>query len=102
MSATYPHNPPGDRHLNAAADIKDSVESVQQGLATVTNLMIRTPRKPSLRPLARLDVEQARKFLIELDTTAASTSPLLAMFLLGRCAEHAQALLDVLDAVVAL
>jgi len=50
--------------------------------------------------LARLDVEQARKFLMELDTAAASASPLLAMFLLGRCAEHAQALLDVIDAAV--
>jgi hypothetical protein len=60
------------------------------------------PAHPALRPLARLDVEQARKFLMELDAVAASTSPLLAMFLLGRCAEHAQALLDVIDAAVAL
>jgi hypothetical protein len=58
--------------------------------------------KPVLAPLARLNVEQARKFLTELDTVAASSSPLLAMFLLGRCAEHAQALLDIIDATTEL
>lgn len=60
------------------------------------------PPKPTLRPLARLDVEHACKFLLGLDTIAAAASPLLAMFLLGRCAEHAQALLDVIDAAAAL
>ena len=63
-----------------------------------------TPRsaKPVLRPMARLDVEQARKFVLELDVAAAGTDPLRAMFLLGRCVEHAQALLDVIDAAVTL
>lgn len=60
------------------------------------------PRKPVLRPLARLDVEQARQFVLDLDVAAAACDPLRAMFLLGRCAEHCQSLLDAIDAVVAL
>jgi hypothetical protein len=56
------------------------------------------PAKPVLRPLARLDVEQARCFLMELDDRTAGAGP---MYLLGRLAEHAQALLDVVDAVTA-
>jgi hypothetical protein len=60
------------------------------------------PGKPRLRPLARLDVEQARLFVMELDTATAGCDPLRAMFLLGRCVEHAQALLDVIDAAVTL
>lgn len=55
-------------------------------------------RKPVLALHARLNVEQARKYLLDLDTAAASGSPLLAMYLLGRCAEHLQAVLDVVDA----
>ena len=35
-------------------------------------------------------------------TATAGVDPLRAMFLLGRCAEHAQALLDVIDAAVSL
>jgi hypothetical protein len=58
--------------------------------------------KPVLRPLARLDVEQARQFVTELDVNTAGCDPLRAMFLLGRCVEHAQALLDVIDAAVTL
>lgn len=58
--------------------------------------------KPQPRPLARLDVEQARKVMTDLDVATVGIDPLCAMFLLGRCAEHAQALLDVLDTVVAL
>jgi hypothetical protein len=58
------------------------------------------PAKPKLRPTARLDVEQARRFVMELDSAAASVTPLLAMFLLGRCAEHLLSVLDVLDATV--
>jgi hypothetical protein len=85
MTDTMPRGRPGKpRHLAA----------VPAGAA-------REPR-PTLRPLARLDVEQARKFVMELDEAAAAASPLLAMFLLGRCAEHAQALLDVIDAAVTL
>jgi hypothetical protein len=90
---------PADRHLTIADATADARLAVSELTATVAKLVT---DKPTLRPLARLDVEQARKFLLELDTAAASTSPLLAMFLLGRCAEHAQALLDVIDAAVAL
>ena len=60
------------------------------------------PGKPVLRPLARLDVEQAREFLMGLDARTAGADLPTTAFLLGRLAEHAQALLDVLDAVVAL
>jgi hypothetical protein len=60
------------------------------------------PAKPVLRPLARLDVEQARQFLMELDGLTRGADLSVAMFLLGRLAEHAQALLDVLDATVTL
>jgi hypothetical protein len=38
------------------------------------------PRKSLQCLVARLDVEHARKFLLELHTAAASTSPLLALF----------------------
>ncbi len=55
-------------------------------------------RKPVLPLHARLNVGQARKYLLDLDTAAASNSPLLAMYLLGRCAEHLQVVLDVIDA----
>ena len=58
------------------------------------------PAKPVLRPLARLDVEQARQFLMELPGRTAGADLPAAMFLLGRLTEHAQALLDVLDATV--
>ena len=71
-------------------------------LHTITPPNSPPPAKPVLHVLARLDIEQARKFLMELDTAAATGSPLLAMFLLGRCAEHAQALLDVVDAITEL
>jgi hypothetical protein len=60
----------------------------------------RTVPRPTMRPLARLDVEQARQFVMELpDRTAGADLP-AAMFWLGRLAEHAQSLLDVLDATV--
>lgn len=89
MTDTIPHKPGGHRrHLSPVPSVAPSGTPVEP--------------KPTLRPLAQLDVEQARKFLMELDTAAASASPLLPMFLLGRCAEQAQALLDVIDAAVAL
>lgn len=88
----------------ADVDAQEASAAVQQGLAEVTRLAVRrfAGARPVLRPAARLDVEQARKFVIELDTAAASSSPLLAMFLLGWCAEHAQSLLDVIDAITEL
>jgi hypothetical protein len=56
--------------------------------------------KPVLHPQARLDVEQAREFLARLPRRTKGADLPAAMFLLGRLAEHAQALLDVLDAAV--
>jgi hypothetical protein len=71
-------------------------------LHTITPSVPRTPPgKPRLNPHTRLEVEHARRFLMELDVATAGVDPLRAMFLLGRCVEHAYALLDVLDAVVA-
>ena len=54
--------------------------------------------KPALTKHSRLSVEQARCFLMELDGRTVGADP---MFLLGRLAEHAQRLLDVVDATVA-
>jgi hypothetical protein len=78
MAKTIPQAGPGRRHLAVVPD----------GVAARV-------AKPVLRPLARLDVEQARQFVTELDVATAGTDPLRAMFLLGRCVEHAQSLLDV-------
>jgi len=92
MTNTMPPRPTRRRHLAAVPAAPPQV-GLPIGPAA---------GRPVLQVLARLDVEQARKFLMELDTAAASVSPLLAMFLLGRCAEHARALLDVIDAAVTL
>lgn len=92
------------RHLAAVEDVTEDARSASDHASEIAGLAVRClagrPNKPVLRPLARLDVEQARKFLMELDAAVTSSRPLLAMFLLGRCAEHAQALLDVIDATV--
>ena len=88
MSKTIPHGAGRGRRLAL--------------VPAVAPLPARAGTKPTLRPPARLDVGQARRFIMEVDTTAAAANPLLAMFLLGRCVEHAQALLDVIDAAVAL
>jgi hypothetical protein len=56
--------------------------------------------RPSLRPWKRLDVEQARQFLVELDGRTAGADLPRAMWLLGELAGHARQLLDVLDSVV--
>jgi hypothetical protein len=52
-----------------------------------------------LRKLARLDVEQARAFLMGLDDATQDAGDGRAMYLLGVLAGHAQSLLDALDAV---
>ncbi len=58
------------------------------------------PDRPVLRPWKRLDVEQARQFLAELDSRTAGADLPRAMWLLGELAGHARQLLDVLDSVV--
>jgi hypothetical protein len=58
--------------------------------------------KPVLDRHVRLTVEQARCFLMHLDGKAAEADLPAAMFLLGRLAEHAERLLDVIDATTAL
>lgn len=69
-------------------------------LHTITPPATDRPAKPVLRPLARLDVEQARAFVLELPRITPGADLAAAMFLLGRLTEHAQALLDVVDATV--
>ena len=58
--------------------------------------------QPRLRPLARLDVERARQFLIELDARAAGTDLPRAMYLVGQAQGHLESLLDIIDATVTL
>jgi hypothetical protein len=54
--------------------------------------------KPVLDRHVRLSVEQARCFLMQLDGKTAEADLPAAMYLLGRLAEHAAQLLDVIDA----
>jgi hypothetical protein len=71
-------------------------------LHTITPETAKAPPadRPVLRSLARLDVEQARQFLTDLDGRTRAADLPEAMFLLGRLAEHTQSLLDVIDATV--
>jgi hypothetical protein len=52
-----------------------------------------------LRPLARLDVEQARQFLMELDGRMAGADVSRLAYLVGLLEGHAASLMDVIDAV---
>lgn len=54
---------------------------------------------PVLQRNARLTVEQARCFLMQLDGKTKGAGLPDAMFLLGRLAEHAWKLLEVVDSV---
>jgi hypothetical protein len=78
-------------------------DNPMETLHTITPDAAKAPPadRPVLRPLARLDVEQARQFLTDLDRRTRAADLPEAMFLLGRLAEHAQSLLDVIDAMVA-
>src|SRR5258708_9223536 len=96
MPRTIPQHGRRSRHLAAVPDPLPGPPPTAPPSA-----QLRAP-KPAISPHARLDVEQARQFVMELDLMTAGVDPLRSMFLLGRCVEHAQALLDVLDAVVAL
>jgi hypothetical protein len=58
--------------------------------------------KPVLAPHARLRVERARKFLMDLHDLARGADRAQALVLAGRAAEHAQVLLDVIDATAPL
>lgn len=68
-------------------------------LRTLLAMVTRPPARPVLRPWTRLQTEQARQFVMELDVATAGRDPLKAMFLLGRMTEHCQSLLDVIDVV---
>ena len=60
------------------------------------------PSAPQDRPVlsrqVRLSVEQARCFLMQTEARAVGADLPAAMFLLGRLTEHAQKLLDAIDA----
>lgn len=81
------------RHAAPSAEAASSPAEAVSGAAA---------GKPRLAAHARLDVEQARQFLMGLDGRTAAPDGPAPMFLLGRLAEHAQALLDVIDAAVTL
>jgi len=49
--------------------------------------------------MRRLDVEQARKFLLSLDGRVAVAELPESMYLLGLLEGHAQALLDIIDTI---
>ena len=57
------------------------------------------PGKPQLRPATRLDVEQAREFLAELDGRMAGADLPRLAYLVGLLDGHARNLLDAIDAV---
>jgi hypothetical protein len=79
MSKTIPQHTCRGRHLAVVPDPATALRREQQ----------RAP-KSSIGPHGRLDVEQACQFVMELDLMTAGVDPLPAMFLLGRCAEHAR------------
>jgi len=57
------------------------------------------PARVQLRPAARLDREQARAFLMNLDASVAGADLPRMAYLLGVLEGHAQSLLDALDSV---
>jgi hypothetical protein len=77
-----------------------AVERRQSGLhVSPTQLAPQAqPARPVLDRQVRLSVEQARCFLMQAEVRAADADLPAAMFLLGRLTEHAQKLLDVIDA----
>ncbi|MGO8956280.1 MAG: hypothetical protein ACLQFR_02720 [Streptosporangiaceae bacterium] len=101
MKETIPQPARRGRHLAAVPALGAAPKGTDRGPAAGDRPGPASAKR-ELHPLARLDVEKARQFVMELDVNTAGTDPLRAMFLLGRCVEHAQALLDVLDVVVAL
>ena len=108
MPDTIPQQPAvtGDDLLAEVKDLRTLVRGVElatgaQVRGATAQIRPQASGKPILPPLARLDVEQAREFVMKLDERTAGADLPAAMFLLGRLAEHAQALLDVIDATTA-
>jgi hypothetical protein len=58
-----------------------------------------TPARVRLRPIARLDVEQARAFIYELDGRMRDADPARLAYLIGLAEGHCMSLLDVVDAI---
>jgi len=76
----------------------DLAEDLAAALKALLPIATRSPAKPVLRPLALLEVAKAEQFVLELDSRTQGADLPAAMFLLGRLAEHAKALLDVVYA----
>lgn len=57
------------------------------------------PARVRLRPLARLDVEQARQFVMELDGRMRDADASRLAYLIGLAEGHLQSALDVIDAI---
>lgn len=91
MSATVTELRPGGRLVSAetGAILPDGPPSP-------------APARVRLRPVVRLDVEQARKFLMELDGRMHDADASRLAYLIGLLEGHAQSLLDVIDTVTEL
>jgi len=83
----------------AAANVTD-IRTRLGGSPPPSSRAAALPERPVLRPWMRLQVEQARQCVMDLDGRTAGADLPRAMFLLGELAGHAQQLLDVLDSVV--
>jgi hypothetical protein len=57
------------------------------------------PARVELRPAARLDVEETRRFLMELDDRMCAASPARVAYLMGLLEGHARNLLDLIDTI---
>jgi hypothetical protein len=80
--------------------VSGDVRELRPGLATPPPVPANPSPRVLLAPGRRLDVEQAREFLMALDgRMAADPSPARLAYLIGRLEGHAASLLDVLDAV---
>lgn len=77
----------------------DLAGAVIAALGTPSSVQV-PPSRVLLAPGRRLDVEQAREFLMGLDgRMAADPSPARLAYLIGRLEGHASSLLDVIDAI---
>jgi len=80
---------PGSRRLNLVSSTSTAAGPPRPALTGGTGLT----------PLARLEVEQARRYIETLQDRTRSADLPDAMFVLGELSRHAQLLLDVTDAL---
>jgi hypothetical protein len=74
-----------------------TVTELRPGLAAA--FAVPPDSRVRLAPGRRLDIEQAREFLMSLDDRTNNASPARLAYLIGRLEGHALTLLDVLDAI---